>query len=451
MSGEAERCPAVVAAPEQAPSARRVPSAAAAHPSSDLPDGVLRMIPITDYGLIQEILSSRDFTLAGREHSRPFLLRTLPLTEAAEHSARRRLEAPLFRPGVLATRHAQTVDDAVNAMLATLFADTADTAVVDLVPFVFSVETLIMAKFVGIELPADELSVVEDITERMRHVSDGASLVWSRNDPIDDAWRIRRQLLAFEETYLLPAIKRAFSRDRSQPPQTLIETLVDGYDRSRWDGELIARESWAFMAGGVQTSLYTILDALPLLMGWLDDHPGGRTRVLDRSSDFILRVVAESLRLNVPNPAIFRVALRSGTTPSGFAYEEGEEFSLYTGVADRDTAYFGDDAADFDPDRVMKEGIPRWGFAFGQGHHACIGRALALGRRPDGSDSTFEGSTVSILRALVACEVEYVDGDSPAYRDDTFKAAFKRFPVRLRRSGLAGSELPADSRGGPGR
>ena len=427
MSSEAQRCPV-----------------ASAHPSIDLPDAALRMIPVTDHGLIQEILSSRDFTLTGREHSRPFLLRTLPLTEAAEHSARRRLEAPLFRPGMLATRHAQTVDIAISSMLRNVFTDTAE-AVVDLVPFVFSVETLIMAKFVGIELPVDELSVIADVAERMRHVSDAASLIWSRNDPIEDAWRIRRHLLVFEEQYLIPAIERAFSRDRSQPAETLIETLVDGYDRSRWDGELIARESWAFMAGGVQTSLYAILDALALLMWWLDGHPGDRTRVLDSSSDFLLRVVAESLRLNVPNPAIFRVALRSGTTPSGFAYDEGQEFSLYTGVANRDTAFFGDDAVDFDPDRVVKEGVPRWGFAFGHGHHACIGRTLALGRRPDGSESTFEGSTVGILRALVACEVQYVDGDPPAYRGDTFKAAFKRFPVRLRSSGFAGSEARSGS------
>ena len=405
--------------------------AAGTHPDTDLPDAVRNMTPVTSFDLIREILGSRDFALAGREHTRPFLLRTIGLTEGAEHLDRRRLEAPLFRSGLLGTRHAQTVNAAIDSLMQPLFGS-KQTARSDLVQLVLSIESLIMARFVGIELPADELSAVEDLVPRMRHVNDGQSLVWSRNDPVEDAWRVRRELVAFTERYLMPAIERAVRDRGAKSPETVIETLAEAYDPTTWDGELICREAWTYMAAGVQTSTYAILDALALLMNWLGSNPQDRSRVLDPSSDFLSRVVSESLRLNVPNPAIFRIALRPGLTTGGLPYEEGQEFALYTGIADRDTTVFGPDADEFNPDRELPEGVPAWGFAFGHGHHACIGRPLALGRPVPRAESLFEGSTVSILRALVTHDVSYVPGDAPTYRDDTFKTAFKRFPARLR-------------------
>lgn len=407
------------------------------HPYAAIPEGVKRMTPLTGYAEIRDILGSRDFTLAGREHSRPFMMNTLPLTEGPDHASRRRLESPMFRPGLLASRHKETVDGAIAALVRPLFGGHEDQpATADLVELIFRIESLIMAQFVGLEMPDDPLAAVEDIRDHMRHINDSASLVWSRNDPIDDAWRIRRRLVEFVETYVMGPVKAAQARDRSRGAETVIETIVDGYDPQRMDGELVAREAWTYMAAGVQTSTYTILDAMPHLLDWLERSPEDREKALDPTSDFLVRVVSESVRLEVPNPAIFRIALRSGRTAGGIEYEEGDEFALYTGVADRDPEFFGDDAADFNPYRVMREGVSRWGFAFGHGHHACIGRALALGRVTEGSEPGFEGSTVSILRALVACGVTYVPDDRPVYRKDTFKAAFERFPAWLTRYGL---------------
>jgi cytochrome P450 len=342
----------------------------------------------------------------------------------------------LFRPALLSSRHKETVDQVIAAMIRPLFDDVDTEVRVDMVELIFKMESLMMAMFVGIELPDDPADAVEDIRERMRHINDMASLVWSKNDPMEDAWRVRHQLVDFAETYLLPAIRRARDRDPSQSATSVIETMVDGFESGTMDGELVAREAWMYMAGGVQTSTYTILDTLPHLLGWLEEHPEDREKALDPTSDFLVRVISESVRLDVPNPAIFRIAIRSGTTPAGREYEEGDQFALYTGVANRDPEFFGDDATEFNPYREMREGVPRWGFAFGHGPHACIGRALALGRVSEGSEPEFEGSTVSIIRALVACGMQYDPTDMPQYREDTFKAAFKSFTVRLTHYGL---------------
>jgi cytochrome P450 len=407
----------------------------------NLPARVRQMTPVTGYREIREILGSRDFSPAARERHRPFVLGTLALSEGTEHAQRRRLEAPLFRPGILLTRHSDNVNQATRSLIRPLFDKGLGGSVkVDLVDLVVRLESFIMARFVGLVMPDDPLMAIDDLCRRMSKINEMASLPWSRRlsplDTVQDAWRLRHDMVEFADIYLMGAVERAIRRDRSSPPETVIETIVDGFDPHRMDGELILREAWTFMAAGVQTSAFSILDAVPHLLAWFDKHPEGVQRALDQGSDFLGLAVAESLRLNIPNPAILRVALRDGVTPSGRAYKADDEFVLHTAGANRDPAFFGDDVNEFNPDRVVKEGVPRWGFSFGHGHHACIGRPFALGRATDGNAPEFEGSTVSILRALIACGLSYVPGDPPVFREDTYKAAFKTFPALLTQDGL---------------
>ena len=409
-----------------------------------MPERIMQMTPSESYEEIRDILGSRDFTPAARERHKPFVLDTLAVCEGNEHSKRRRLESPMFRPAMLATRHRETVDRAADALIGPLFGDQPEVPVtVDLVDLVINLETFILTFFVGLALPEDPMEAMGDICRRMTHINEMASLPWSRrtgpSDTVNDAKRLRRDLEEFADAYVMGAIEKAIRRDRSKPAETMIETIVDGFDPHRMDGELIAREAWTYMAAGVQTSAFAVLDAVPHLLEWFTEHEADVQRAIDPNDDFLLLAVAESLRLNIPNPAILRVALRDGVTTGGRVYKQGDEFVLYTAVANRDPEYFGDDAGSFNPFREIKDGVPRWGFSFGHGRHLCIGRPLALGRFSEVAEPEFEGSTVSVLRALVACGVSSVPGRPPVYRDDTFKAAFKTFPATLTHNGLPGA------------
>jgi cytochrome P450 len=406
-----------------------------------MPERIMQMTPLESYEEIRDILGSRDFTPAARERHKPFVLDTLAVCEGPEHSQRRRLESPMFRPAMLATRHRETVARAAEALIRPLFGDhPLEPVTVDLVEVVVNLETFILTFFVGLVLPGNATEAMHDICRRMAHINEMASLPWSRRtdpaDTVNDAKRLRRDLEEFADIYVMDAIEQAMRRDRSKPAETMIETIVDGFDPHRMDGELIAREAWTYMAAGVQTSAFAVLDAVPHLLDWFVKHEADVERAIDPDDEFLGLAVAESLRLNIPNPAILRVALRDGTTPGGREYKQGDEFVLYTAIANRDPEYFGDDAESFNPFRTTRDGAPRWGFSFGHGRHLCIGRPLALGRFSDIAEPEFEGSTVSVLRALIACGISYVPDRPPVYRDDTFKAAFKTFPAQLTHDGL---------------
>ena len=105
--------------------------------------------------------------------------------------------------------------------------------------------------------------------------------------------------------------------------------------------------------------------------------------------------MAESLRLNIPNPAILRMALRDGVTPGGREYKQGDEFVLYTAIANRDPAYFGDDPASFNPFRAMKEGVPRWGF-----RSATVATSASGARSRSGASPTWQNRNSKVQRSV---------------------------------------------------
>lgn len=412
----------------------------AGHPYDDIPEAVKRMTPVTNFDEIQDILGSRDFAMAGRDNSMPFFFRTLIMLEGNEHSDRRRSEAKHFRPEVLVNDHSRDVHGAIDFVLRERIggATAGEVVRVELVEFVMRVQTLVMARFVGLALPDDDDAQLSDdldaLVAIMPIVNKSGALTWTRKDLIEETNVARHAVMEWNDRFVMPAIRRL--RSQSHPAghaDGLLGTLVELYDPGTWDGEQIAREARVFMTAGVRTSAHTVLDALPHLIEWREAHPEAVEQSLDTSSDFLNRVVSESLRLNAPNPTIMRRALASGETPSGVAYEEGQQFALYTGIGNRDTSVFGEDANEFNPLRTPRKGVPLWGFGFGHGHHACIGRSLALGRvSPDGAQHGYEGSTVTTLRELVRHGVQPVPGEEPHYEEDTFKKMCATYPAYLR-------------------
>ncbi|GAA5149599.1 hypothetical protein GCM10023321_13730 [Pseudonocardia eucalypti] len=419
---------------------RKAPDVAA---NPNMPEAIARMTPVTDYREIADVLASPDFARTD-PMSTPFKLETISLTAGAEHARRRRLEAKHFRPAVLRTTRAKAVRNAIEHVLGEV--DRADqdgdTLTVDLAEVIPRITTLVMAEFVGLSLPADTALAIDELTHYMVFVNSAAGLMFSRKDPIEEAWRIRKGLVDFTERYIMPAILRRRAPGGLDPDaDDLISTLVAAYDDANWDGELIAREATFYMVAGVRSTSNTVLDALHHLIEYLAEHPESVAAALDVGNDFLIRAVAESLRLHVPNPALTRRALRSGVTAQGRRYQEGDELVLHIPVAHLDEQFFGPHPERFDPYRRTARDVPLWGLAFGHGHHACIGRALALGRfdADSGGLLGYQGSTVAILRELVRREVNLVPGREPRLNKDTFKVVFDSFPVRLHREG---AEVP---------
>lgn len=405
-----------------------------------MPEQIAHMTPVTDYREIADVLASADFARTDLMTT-PFKLETISLTSGEEHSFRRRLEAKHFRPAVLRSTRAEAVQDAIEHVLgeAERADPDADPLTVELAELLPRITTLVMAEFVGLSLPSgtDKTTMLDELTRYMVFVNSAAGLMFSRKDPIEEAWRIRKGLVEFTERYVMPSIFAKRAPGGLDPEaDDLISTLVGAYDSTNWDGELIVREATFYMVAGVRSTSNTVLDALHHLVEYLDEHPDATVKALDEDDDFLIRTVAESLRLHVPNPALTRRALRSGVTKMGREYREGDELVLHIPVAHQDERLFGPHPDRFDPYRRTSPEVPLWGLAFGHGHHACIGRSLALGRfdAARGGLLGYQGTAVAILRELVRREVSLVPGSPPRLNTETFKVVFDSYPVHLRRA-----------------
>jgi cytochrome P450 len=418
------------------------------HPYEDIPETLRRMTPVTDFFQIQDALGSRDFAMGGRDQSMPFFHNTLITKESDEHSAERRALGRHFRPAFLVDYVDPHVQEAFRLFVDPLTAGIRDgePVIVELVDLVFHMQTLIMARFLGLSLEGDVKAAVHDLAGRMPLVNKAGALLWSRNEPIAEMDKVRHAVVEFNDRYVMPGVRRALEKQDGEPT-TFIETLVEAFDPTTSDGEWIAREARVFITAGVRTTAISVLDTIPYLIDWYRTHPESIELALDPTNDFLIRAVSETLRINVSSPAIIRKAVASGQTKHGLRYEAGESFALYTGISHLDEAVFGPEPEAFNPDRVPLEGVPLWGHAFGHGHHACIGRALALGRpRGDATTRSYEGAAVSMIRRLTELGVGYVPGRDLRYKSDTFKRMCEEFPAYLGGGQAAASARVAGTR-----
>jgi hypothetical protein len=86
--------------------------------------------------------------------------------------------------------------------------------------------------------------------------------------------------------------------------------------------------------------------------------------------------------------------------------------------ANIETAIFGDDAARFNPHRVVADRIPPFGLTFGIGIHTCFGRDIAggLGEGQDPSQAPHYGTLTNLLKSLLRHQARQ-DPDNPPVPD----------------------------------
>lgn len=142
------------------------------------------------------------------------------------------------------------------------------------------------------------------------------------------------------------------------------------------DGRIV-REVATYLQGGTHTGSQTLMDTLDLLFPRLEDDPGERRRLLDDRL-YAARCVHETLRLR-PATAQMKRRVETDTRIAGRDVPAGTMIILDVQAANLSPDVFGPDAAEFNPDRRLPDGIPRWGLSFGFGPHQCPGRSSSVG------------------------------------------------------------------------
>jgi cytochrome P450 len=99
---------------------------------------------------------------------------------------------------------------------------------------------------------------------------------------------------------------------------------------------------------------------------------------------FFVACIKEGLRLNPPATNLFsRVVSKGGKVIDGHFVPPGTDVTTYAYTVQRDRAFYGDDAEEFNPDRWMISQkrnfeLEAAQFTFGVGPRVCLGKDIAL-------------------------------------------------------------------------
>ncbi len=320
------------------------------------------------------------------------------------HRARRRVENTQFRSDVLRLYEHDLFPQVMGELLDVLVAERAD---------LYSVGELLSVvlagRRAGLEFDPRDL----DQLRRLVHMVDGfsqGSAILDAKDP--DAVRdlVRATYVEFERDFLRPAwdrrlelieqVKRGEIDNEALPHDILMVLLLHRTDPglALEDDGRVVREVATYFQGGTHTSGQTVVNAIDLIFA--TDQPEATIARLAEDRLFAQRVVHETLRLRPTTPKIKRRA-EADTTVAGRKVQKDAQVVLDATIANQDPRFFGENPANFDPDRQVSDGVPRWGLSFGAGAHQCPGRSVAGGFPVPGSFDVDEEHVFGLVALML--------------------------------------------------
>jgi len=187
-------------------------------------------------------------------------------------------------------------------------------------------------------------------------------------------------------------------------PQDLLMLVALDRDPAWADDALAKREAVFLLGAGVHTTANSLVWTLRELFDYFTEHPEAEQRRTD--DQFLLGAAHEALRLHPVTPGFVRRVEEDVHLASGVDLPAGALAVIRNGPAGADTAVYGADAFEFNPDRQLAKGVPAPGFAFGAGPHMCFGMPIVMGA--EGLD----GSLMYLLKLLMAAGAR-PDPDGP--------------------------------------
>lgn len=344
--------------------------------------------------------------------------------DGAPHGHRRRAEATLFRPDMVAHLESTVVPAAAARLIGVL--KTSGEA--DLVDVSRLVNTGMAARIVGLD-GTETIAELEDLSGLMAKLHEGVVIEWSTRPHAEVLAEVAVARDEYRERFFGPSLRRRQARlQGGGAPRAgatdLIELLLVHQQAQAMDAEKILRESIHYLAASAHTSATVVVHACHEIWAWIAAHPEDGARLADPA--FMQACMNETMRLWPPSGWQFRMAADDLHLASGRVVHKGERLGLNLIRANRDPAVFGADADRFDPRRQVPKRVPSFGLAFGDGEHVCIGKRLAAGAQaPAGAN----GILAAIGIALFAAGVRPHPTRAPKEHAGTARHQYLNYPV----------------------
>jgi cytochrome P450 len=349
----------------------------------------------------------------------------------APHRDRRRLENRLFRRETFAHFEKDVMPSTIERTLAPF----VEAGRADLVTIGHRTTMNLTADIAGIDRPEQSPAETEALYRIARKFGEGATVVHTTRPKEVVRAEVADALVEFDERFFRPSYERRRALlDRGDGhPADVLTTLIENVDRLDLSYEMMRREVAFYLQAGSHSTANAFTHTLDDLWRWAGTDRDRLAKLHNLA--FVQRGAHETLRLHPASPVGWRRALAPVTLRNGMRIDTSALVVLDLEQANRDTAVFGDDAADYNPVRTVPLGIMPWGHSFGGGIHACIGAELDGGVAwfPGTDPATHLYGTVAIMAAAVLRAGGRPDPDDPPRLDpSSTRPHFGRYSVRFR-------------------
>ena len=398
----------------------------------------MNTIELTDFRTCEQALKEPHLKQSLYDEGAIVMDRVLVTLHGDEHRERRLLEKRVFRRDFFRHHEFEVIPDVYAKVLGQF----ADQGALDVVDLGYRVMLYLAIHFAGIDQQTQDESEFDDLVRMLRTFGHAATLGQAKGDREAAKAEIQATLDEFDQRFFQPSAARrqalldALARGEiaeDELPMDVLTVLLqnqDGIDLAR---DMVLRETAFYFLAGAHTSVHSLGHAVHHLLQWCAAHPEQRVE-LEEDTTRLQHFVHESFRLHPSSPVSWRRALEPTAFLDGQQAEPEDKVVINLRQANRDPAIFGDDAAEFNPDRLVPNGIDRTGLTFGIGIHVCLGKNLAAGTLPRPgqviADNKRQLGTIAwVAQALLKLGIE-PDPQGQAQLDETIeRETWQTYPV----------------------
>lgn len=338
---------------------------------------------VSRYHDVEHALRINDLKQSLYDEGKILMDKVLVTLHGDEHRQRRSIESQLFRKNFFRVYESQVFPGLLSETLDQFLTGSS----LDLKELGYRIMVHLSLSFAGIDRVEGTVEEADAQHRLLIQLGQAATIGQFKGDREPIFQEIREAIDEFRERFFLPSSARrlalindyrAGNISEEDLPRDILTILLMHDEELAMPDELMVREVAFFYLAASHTSVHTLVHATNELLKWCEKTGQTPTHVVADPHQ-LQRFVLESMRLHPSSPEAWRRAEADITLASGQVVPTGDKVVIDLQTANRDTAVFGEDAADFNPLRTIEGRVSRAGMSFGGGMHVCLGMNLVAG------------------------------------------------------------------------